>query len=395
MELSSMKCVSRDNFVLQEYNLYQLMKDKDKPFAETKIRSWCYQVLLALAYMHSHGYFHRDLKPENLLVTRDVVKVADFGLAREVCSRPPFTDYVSTRWYRAPEVLLQASTYDAAIDMWAVGAIMAELFTNAPLFPGESETDEIYKICSVIGTPNIETWPEGLRLASSLHFSFPECPGAYLSDIIPGASVEAINLISALCSWDPYQRPTAVEALKHPFFQIVSDSPKSIQPRGQHLSKALQMAGDLASFDGCKSVIKPAKNTSVKKQIGATDKCISFRKAGYAEEKPYQQSRLEPANVSIYCSRSQNDCHQSKATARADSTKSLKQGASNNLGTIVQARRQAWHPLPGLLVQPKGRSNGRTFPEPLDSLPSTRVRRLHPTSSQYESRVRTGVVHHD
>jgi serine/threonine protein kinase len=73
---------------------------------------------------------------ENLLVTREIIKIADFGLAREVRSRPPYTDYVSTRWYRAPEVLLQSSYYSAPIDMWAIGAIMAELFTLRPLFPG-------------------------------------------------------------------------------------------------------------------------------------------------------------------------------------------------------------------------------------------------------------------
>ncbi|KAI5070883.1 hypothetical protein GOP47_0013134 [Adiantum capillus-veneris] len=367
-------------FEYMEYNLYQLMKDKDKPFSETKIRSWCHQLLLALAYMHSHGYFHRDLKPENLLVTRDIVKVADFGLAREVSSRPPFTDYVSTRWYRAPEVLLQASSYDAAIDMWAVGAIMAELFTLAPLFPGESETDEIYKICSVIGTPNNETWPEGLQLASSLRFSFPECSRAFLSDIIPGASVEAINLISALCSWDPCQRPTAAEALKHPFFQIASYSPKTIQPRGPHLSKALQMA---------------AKNCSEKKQIVAADHCISLLKAGNPQDKSYQQSKTEPVNVSIYCSRSRNYRHQPEATTRGDSIKSLKQGASNNVGTYVQTRREAWRPSAGSFLQPKGRFNGKTFPEPVESVMSTRVRRLHLASSHYESRARTGAVRQD
>jgi protein kinase len=76
-----------------------MMKDKDKLFPEAKVRNWCYQVLQALAYMHRYGYFHRDLKPENLLVTKEVIKVADFGLAREVRSRPPYTDYVSTRWW--------------------------------------------------------------------------------------------------------------------------------------------------------------------------------------------------------------------------------------------------------------------------------------------------------
>lgn len=81
-------------FEYMEYNLYQLIKDNDKPFSEAKVRNWAFQILYALEYMHKHGYFHRDLKPENLLVTNDVIKVADFGLAREVLSCPPYTDYV-------------------------------------------------------------------------------------------------------------------------------------------------------------------------------------------------------------------------------------------------------------------------------------------------------------
>ncbi|XP_042514923.1 serine/threonine-protein kinase MHK-like [Macadamia integrifolia] len=91
------------------------MRDRQSPFSEAEVRSLISQVLQGLAYMHRNGYFHRDLKPENLLVTSDVIKIADFGLAREVTSRPPYTDYVSTRWYRAPEVLLQSSSYTPAI----------------------------------------------------------------------------------------------------------------------------------------------------------------------------------------------------------------------------------------------------------------------------------------
>ncbi len=139
------------------------------------------QVLDGLAYMHRQGrlyplctderylgFFHRDLKPENLLCSgMDVVKLADFGLAREIRSQPPYTDYVSTRWYvypmfivepfpryRAPEVLLRSLNYNSPIDLFAVGCIMAELFTLKPLFPGDSEIDMIYKICSVLGTPS-------------------------------------------------------------------------------------------------------------------------------------------------------------------------------------------------------------------------------------------------
>ncbi len=92
--------------------------------------------------MHKHGFFHRDLKPENLLITDSgVVKIIDFGLAREIRSRPPFTDYVSTRWYRAPEILLRSTNYNSPVDIFALGCIMAELYMSKPLFNGASELD--------------------------------------------------------------------------------------------------------------------------------------------------------------------------------------------------------------------------------------------------------------
>ncbi|KAF3784850.1 Cyclin-dependent kinase F-4 [Nymphaea thermarum] len=160
-------------FEYMECNLYEVMKTRSILFTEAEVRNWCFQVFQALAYMHQCGYFHRDLKPENLLVTKDAIKIADFGLAREVLSQPPYTNYVSTRWYRAPEVLLQAPVYSSSVDMWAMGAIMAELFTLQPLFPGSSELDEIYKICSVLGSPGMDTWPEGLQLANLLNYQFP------------------------------------------------------------------------------------------------------------------------------------------------------------------------------------------------------------------------------
>uniref|UniRef100_A0A0E0PSP6 Protein kinase domain-containing protein n=3 Tax=Oryza TaxID=4527 RepID=A0A0E0PSP6_ORYRU len=196
-------------FEYMECNLYQLMKSRGKPFSETEVRNWCFQIFQALSHMHQRGYFHRDLKPENLLVTKELIKIADFGLAREISSEPPYTEYVSTRWYRAPEVLLQASVYNSAVDMWAMGAIIAELFSLRPLFPGSNEADEIYKICSILGTPNQRTWAEGLQLAASIRFQFPQW----------------------LCSWDPQRRPTAVEVLQHPFFQPCFYIPPSLRFR--------------------------------------------------------------------------------------------------------------------------------------------------------------------
>ncbi|XP_027360052.1 cyclin-dependent kinase F-4 [Abrus precatorius] len=218
-------------FEYMECNLYQLMKDREKLFSEGEVRNWCFQVFQGLAYMHQRGYFHRDLKPENLMVTRDIIKIADFGLAREISSQPPYTEYVSTRWYRAPEVLLQSYLYTSKVDMWAMGAIMAELFSLRPLFPGVSEADEIYKICGVIGNPTFESWAEGLKLARDINYQFPQLAGVHLSALIPSASNDAISLIRSLCSWDPCKRPTALEALQHPFFQSCFYIPPSLRTR--------------------------------------------------------------------------------------------------------------------------------------------------------------------
>ncbi|XP_057680789.1 serine/threonine-protein kinase MAK isoform X1 [Corythoichthys intestinalis] len=209
-------------FEYMKENLYQLMKDREnKMFSENELRNIMFQVLAGLAFVHKHGFFHRDMKPENLLcMGPELVKIADFGLAREIRSKPPYTDYVSTRWYRAPEVLLRSSTYSSPIDLWAVGCIMAELYTLRPLFPGNSEVDEIFKICQVLGTVKKLDWPEGYQLASAMNFRFPQCVPTPLKTLIPNASREAIALMKDLLQWDPKKRPTAVQALRYPYFQV-------------------------------------------------------------------------------------------------------------------------------------------------------------------------------
>lgn len=207
-------------FEYMEGNLYELMKQRDRLFPESHIRNIMYQIFQGLAFMHKGGFFHRDIKPENMLVKGDVVKVADFGLAREIRSKPPFTDYVSTRWYRAPEVLLRSTTYNSPIDQWACGGIMAELFTLRPLFPGSSEADEIYKICAIMGSPNMRTWPEGIKLGAQMQFRFPQFAPTPLGQIITNASPEALQLMQDLMLYDPQQRPTASASLQYPFFQV-------------------------------------------------------------------------------------------------------------------------------------------------------------------------------
>lgn len=207
-------------FEFLECNIYHLIKDRDKYLPESRIRNWSYQILQGLNYIHKNGFFHRDMKPENILVTGDRVKIADFGLAREIRSRPPYTEYVSTRWYRAPEVLLRSPYYSAPIDMFALGAIIAELYTLRPLFPGSSEADEVVKMCSILGTPTQQSWSEGIRLASNMSFRFPQYAPVPLSKIVTGAGQEGLDLIQALCAWDPNKRPTCSQALQMPFFQV-------------------------------------------------------------------------------------------------------------------------------------------------------------------------------
>lgn len=156
-------------FEYLDYNLYEVyakMKEQGKSFTEAEIkypflkpRSHVYQILSGLAHMHKNGFFHRDMKPQNLLIYNNVVKVCDLGLAREIRSRPPFTDYVSTRWYRAPELLLRSTNYNSPVDIFALGCIMAELYTLIPLFAGANEVDQLNKIVKVLGTPDKADWP--------------------------------------------------------------------------------------------------------------------------------------------------------------------------------------------------------------------------------------------
>jgi protein kinase len=212
-------------FEFMEGNLYEVCKKRDRHFPEQQVRNMMYQIFQGIAFMHRNGFFHRDIKPENMLVKGDVIKIADFGLAREIRSKPPFTDYVSTRWYRAPEVLLRSDNYNSPIDIWACGGILAELFTLRPLFPGSSEADEIYKICAILGTPNTTNWNDGLRLAGQMQFRFPQFVSTPLSQVLPNVSNEGIELLTDLMKWDPNKRPTASQSLQYAFFQVDCSMP--------------------------------------------------------------------------------------------------------------------------------------------------------------------------
>ena len=208
-------------FEYMEKNLYQLITERqNKKLSEGQIRFILWQTLQGVAYMHKYGFFHRDLKPENLLVSNEKIKIADFGLAREIRSIPPYTDYVSTRYYRAPECILKSTNYNSPVDIWAVGCIMAELYNFKPIFYGGSEKEVLFRIASIIGTPNNLNWAEGLQLAKKIGVNFPATlsNSTSLSQVIPDASSEALDLIGEMLKWDPNKRATAPNLLNHPFF---------------------------------------------------------------------------------------------------------------------------------------------------------------------------------
>jgi len=245
--------------------------------------------------MHKHGFFHRDIKPENMLVKGDIVKIADFGLAREIRSRPPYTDYVSTRWYRAPEVLLRSTSYNSPIDTWAMGCIMAELYTLRPLFPGSSEADEIYKICSVLGSPTQSTWPEGIRLANQMNFRFPQFVPTPLASLIPNASPEGIQIMTDYMKYDPNQRPGIPQSLQYPYFQVNVNVPQQRAPPPQQHQQQRQVAQDpLAPQSGSRNG-QPQQYAGQPQQAGGNGQAGSkYLSARYA---PKQQAAPKTNNA--------------------------------------------------------------------------------------------------
>jgi protein kinase len=232
-----MKTVFRENdflhlvFELCGPSLLSAIKQHPSGLPEAFIRSTISQLLSGLQVIHQQGFFHRDIKPENLLFSGDTLKIVDFGLAREIRSRPPYTQYAGTRWYRAPEILLRNTFYNAPVDIWAVGAITAEMFTMRPLFQGSSETDQIFKICSILGPPTTLTWPEGVKLAARLGVKFVNSPPTALGPAVPNASLEAIEFIQALLALDPNKRPSAKKALTLPFLQGPKMKLSELAPR--------------------------------------------------------------------------------------------------------------------------------------------------------------------
>ena len=183
------------------------------------IQYFLYQILRALKYVHSAGIVHRDLKPSNILVNENCdLKICDFGLARH--SDPQMTGYVSTRYYRAPEIMLTWQKYDVAVDIWSTGCIFAEMLAGKPLFPGKDHVSQFKLIIELLGTPS-EQILNRIASPNTLNFvmSLPKREKMPFEQRFPGQDRVALDLLGKLLVLDPTERVTARDSLSHEYLK--------------------------------------------------------------------------------------------------------------------------------------------------------------------------------
>jgi len=196
---------------------------KTQRLSDDHVQFLIYQILRGLKYVHSAEIIHRDLKPSNIAVNEDCeLKILDFGLARHTDDE--MTGYVATRWYRAPEIMLNWMHYNQTVDIWSVGCIMAELLMGKPLFPGTDHIDQLKKTMRLTGTPNQEllskiTSDEARRFILSLPITQKQDFNVFFR----GANPLAVDLLEKMLNLDPDHRITADQALAHPYLKQYAD----------------------------------------------------------------------------------------------------------------------------------------------------------------------------
>ncbi|KAF8725838.1 hypothetical protein HU200_020399 [Digitaria exilis] len=228
-------------FELMESDLHQVIKANDDLTPE-HYQFFLYQLLRGLKYIHTANVFHRDLKPKNILANADCkLKICDFGLARVAFNDTPtaifWTDYVATRWYRAPELCGSFfSKYTPAIDIWSIGCIFAELLTGKPLFPGKNVVHQLDIITDLLGTPSPEAISrirneKARRYLSTMRRKRP----IPFTQKFPNADPLALNLLERMLAFEPKDRPSAEEALADPYFKNIANVDR--EPSAQTVTK--------------------------------------------------------------------------------------------------------------------------------------------------------------
>lgn len=211
----------RDMYLVLEYmetDLHKIIYSKNV-LTFQHYQYFLHQLLKGLKYIHSAGVIHRDLKPSNILLNANCdLKICDFGLARSTGDENIMTQYVVTRWYRAPEIMCCDEHYDAKVDMWSVGCILAEMIKRKPLFPGDHYIQQLNLIFQMLGTPsnNEISWIENRRALQFIR-SRPPMKGKNLKKIFNNVSAEGLNILQSMLQFNPNQRISVDEALSHNF----------------------------------------------------------------------------------------------------------------------------------------------------------------------------------
>ncbi|XP_045473180.1 mitogen-activated protein kinase 1 [Harmonia axyridis] len=212
---------------LMETDLYKLLKSQR--LSNDHICYFLYQILRGLKYIHSANVLHRDLKPSNLLLnTTCDLKICDFGLARVADPDHDhtgfLTEYVATRWYRAPEIMLNSKGYTKSIDIWSVGCILAEMLSNKPIFPGKHYLDQLNHILGILGSPSQEDLDSIINVkAKSYLQSLPYKPKIPWAKLYPNADPKALDLLDKMLTFNPHRRIEVEEALAHPYLEQYYD----------------------------------------------------------------------------------------------------------------------------------------------------------------------------
>ncbi len=264
-------------------NLYQLMKTrKGSLFSPPTLKNILAQLLAAIRHIHRSKFFHRDIKPENILVMPTVtfygskenvppsmknctyvIKLADYGLARHVSNNNTFTAYVSTRWYRSPEILLRKKKYSFPVDIWAFGCVAVETATFNPLLPGQNELDQTWKVLELLGCPERINcpeikeplggyWDEAQPLAAKLGFCLPKLPGTSISHILPRKDIprteryQLYEIVKSCLTWDAGLRAKAEILAKSLYFQdtVLTEEDKLRYQKGCAFINSLSNLGE-------------------------------------------------------------------------------------------------------------------------------------------------------